>query len=97
MQAKATQKQVKETQKQAKGKAKGNGALLCVCFVLLVRKENCHMLRFVLYGFAFVCGEGAVTCHGLLCFALLIGEGNCHTLRFALSCFDLFCFARASG
>ena len=62
--------QFKASQKQAKGKAEGNGALLCVYFALLVGKENCHMLRFTLYVFAL----------------LSLWEGSCHMSRFALPC-----------
>ena len=43
------------SQKQAKGKAEGNGALFYGCFALLVGKETCHMLRLALYGFVLLC------------------------------------------
>ena len=53
--------QVKASQKQAKGKAEGNGVLLCVCIALLVGKEavTCYdllciaLLRFALHCSAF--------------------------------------------
>ena len=63
-----------------------NGALFCVCFALLVGKESCHMLRFVLYGFALLC----------------LWEGSCRMSPFVLFCscgreavtrYGLFCFA----
>ena len=77
-------------QKQAKGRAEGNGALFCVCFVVLVGKENCHMIQFALHGFALFWGREMS--HVTDCFALFVGEGSCHTLRFALFCFALVCF-----
>ena len=61
---------VEASQKQAKGKAEGNGALLCVCFAVLVGKESCHMIRFALYGFALLC----------------VWKGSCHMSRFASLC-----------
>ena len=83
--------QAKASQKQAEGQAKGNGALLCVCFEMLVGKVRCHMLRFALYGLVcfvwlgFALFMGTELSHVTVCFALFVGE-VCHTLRFALFC-----------
>ena len=87
--------QAKESQKQAKGEAEGNGVLLCVCIALLVGTESCHMSRFVL-----LCSSERETvardgllCFILLCFVLLVRGEGCHMSRFALHCSALLCIA----
>ena len=92
----ASWRQVKASAKQAKGKAEGNDALLCVWFDLLGGQESWHMLRFALYG-GFGLFVGNELSHVTVFFALFMGEGSCHTLRFASIYFVLVCFARARG
>ena len=59
--------QVEASQKQAEGKAQGNGALFCVC--LAVRRKSCLMLRLILYCFASF--RLALLCFALHCIAHL--------------------------
>ena len=87
--------QVKASQKQVKGKTEGNGALLCVCFALLIGKESCHMSRSALYVLALLClWEGG--CH-MSRFALLSSWEREAVTHYGLLCLVLLCFARARG
>ena len=56
------------------------------------------MLRFVLLVLlCFVCGRGAVACHGLLCFVRRRRKLTHVTVCFVLLCSGLFCLHRARG
>ena len=81
-------------------------SLIWVCFPLFVGKEGCHMLRFVLYGFAlFVgcschmsrfdllcsCEREAVTRYGLFCFVLFRFVLFCSSEEKAATSYNLFC------
>ena len=73
----ASEMQVEASQKQARGKAEGNGVLLCVCFALRERKAVTRygLLCSALLSFVLFCScEGELSdvsiCFALLCFAL---------------------------
>ena len=91
--------QVTASQKQAKGKAEGNGALLCICVAACWKGKLPHVTAcFVWFCFALFVGmELSHVYHGLLCFARGKMKLSHVTVCFVMLCFGSFSFARAKG